>query len=401
MLHLLRALFFLVFLGSANAAAPTRCDVSQAQLPKPSDFPIIDTLPDPFTFRLSNRRVSSRADWECRREELMMLVQQYLYGFYPDHSRERVVARRSRDNLTINVFVDGKSASFPAILTFPPRNATHAGRVPVMINPGSIDNGPFLDSGVALATFDVSTVAVDSTARTGAFWTLYDDRDIGTLTAWAWAHHRILDAIEQVAPEVDTARVGVIGCSRFGKSALAAGIFDKRIKLSLPLSSGAEGIGPWRYYYESQGAAERINNIFGGFPYWSNTVLGEFVNIPGNSSRLPFDAHELVSLIAPRAVLWDEGQEDWWINPEGSISVTHGGAKVVFDWLGAGENIGVHVRHPPDDGHCGDTGYSVVQPFVRKVFFGTPTQVNFSDISPFPAHPEAYPWATATPKVHL
>lgn len=178
--HLLRALFFLVSIGIANAAAPTRCDVSQAQLPKPSDFPIIDTLPDPFTFRLSNRRVSSRADWECRREELMTLVQQYLYGFYPDRSRERVVAQRSGKNLTISVFVDGKSASFPAILTFPPRNATHAGRVPVMINPGSIDNGPFLDSGVALATFDVSTVAVDSTARTGAFWTLYGDRDIGT-----------------------------------------------------------------------------------------------------------------------------------------------------------------------------------------------------------------------------
>lgn len=48
-----------------------------------------------------------------------------------------------------------------------------------------------------------------------------------------------------------------------------------------------------------EGAAEKINNIFGGFPYWSNTVLGEFVNITGNSSRLPFDAHELVSLIAP------------------------------------------------------------------------------------------------------
>lgn len=179
MLHLLRALFVLAFLGSANAAATTRCDVSQAQLPKPSDFPIIDTLPDPFTFRLSNRRVSSRADWDCRREELMTLVQQYLYGFYPDHARERLVAQRWGDNLTINVFVDGKSASFPAILTFPPRNATHAGRVPVMINPGSIDNGPFLDSGVALATFDVSTVAVDSTARTGAFWAQYGDRDIG------------------------------------------------------------------------------------------------------------------------------------------------------------------------------------------------------------------------------
>ncbi|KAI0355411.1 hypothetical protein OH77DRAFT_1496128 [Trametes cingulata] len=388
MLRLLCSLFLLATAVLSNAAAITRCAVSRADLPQPSDLPIIHTLPDPFTFRLSNRRVRSRADWECRREELMTLVQQYLYGYYPDHSRERVLAHRTGNNLTITVHAEGKSATFPATLTFPPRNATHFGRVPVVINPGSIENTPFLESGVALATFDVSTVAVDSTARTGAFWTLYGDRDIGTLTAWAWAHHRILDAIEQVVPKIDTSRVGVVGCSRFGKAALAAGIFDERIKLSLPLSSGAEGIGPWRYYYESQGAAEKINNIFGGFPYWSNSVLGE----------LPFDAHQLVSLIAPRAVLWDEGQEDWWTNPEGSISVTFGGAKVVYDWLDAGENIGVHVRHPPDDGHCGDTGYYAIQPFLQKVFFGTPTTVNFSDISPFPAHPEAYPWASATPR---
>ncbi|KAI0677653.1 hypothetical protein C8Q78DRAFT_959883 [Trametes maxima] len=398
MLCLLPYLLFATIFGVVRAATQRNCQVSRIGLPDPSDLPIISTLPDPFAFRLSNRRVESRADWECRREELTTLVQQYLYGFYPDRAHEKVFARRNGDNLVISVFVDGKSASFPATLTFPPRNTTHVERVPVIINPGSIDNAPFLDSGIALATFNVSTVAIDSTARTGAFWTLYGDRDIGTLTAWAWAHHRILDAIEQVVPEIDPGRVGVIGCSRFGKAALAAGIFDKRIKLTLPLSSGAEGIGPWRYYYESQGAAEKINNIFGGFPYWSNSVLGLFVNITGNSTRIPFDAHELVSLIAPRAILWDEGQEDWWTNPEGSISVTFGGARVVFDWLGVGSNIGVHVRHPPDDGHCGDTAYSAIQPFVRKVFFQIPTAVNFSNISPFPPHPEAYPWAAATPK---
>ncbi len=48
------------------------------------------------------------------------------------------------------------------------------------------------------------------------------------MTAWAWAEHRILDAIEQVVPEVDTSRVGVVGCSRYGKTALAAAIFDER-----------------------------------------------------------------------------------------------------------------------------------------------------------------------------
>ena len=58
----------------AGAAATRGCAPLSAQLPQPSDLPIITTLPDPFTFRLSDRRVQSRADWECRREELKTLV---------------------------------------------------------------------------------------------------------------------------------------------------------------------------------------------------------------------------------------------------------------------------------------------------------------------------------------
>lgn len=38
------------------------------------------------------------------------------------------------------------------------------------------------------------------------------------------------------------------------------------------------------------------------------------------------------------------------------MGVTFEAAKVVYDWLGAGENIAIDVRHPPDDGHCGNTG---------------------------------------------
>ncbi|KAI0656205.1 hypothetical protein C8Q70DRAFT_1012670 [Cubamyces menziesii] len=376
-------LLSLVKLCTASAAMSSSCAPALADLPQPSDLPIIDTLSDPFTFRLLNRRVQSHA-WECRREELMVLVQQYVYGFYPDHSREQVHA-------------------FNADVLFPPEMG-RGERVPVVITTGPTDLVPanttsFLESGVAVAQFDVNTVANDSYTRIGAFWDLYSDRDIGVMTAWAWAEHRILDAIEQVVPEIDTTRVGVVGCSRYGKAALAAAIFDQRIKLALPLSSGAEGIGPWQYYYESQGAAEKIENITTKYGYWSDTELWKFDNVTGNSTRIPFDAHELVALVAPRAILWDEGQEDWWTNPEGSISVVFGAAKIVFDWLGAGENVGIHVRHPPDDLHCGESAYPAIQPFVKKVFFGTPASVNFSDISPFPPHPEAYPWSLRVPRV--
>ena len=167
-------------------AAAQACPPLPASLPAPSDFPIIPALPDPFTFRLSGAKVQSVADFACRKRELLALVQEYFYGFYPDHARERVSAVRAGPNLTITVAVDGKSASFPATLAFPPNvSVSPAHRVPVVLSPGLIDDNAFLASGVAIATFDVNTVAVDSTARTGAFWTLYGDRDIGACGAFA------------------------------------------------------------------------------------------------------------------------------------------------------------------------------------------------------------------------
>ncbi|KAK0188191.1 hypothetical protein F5146DRAFT_1104901 [Armillaria mellea] len=352
-------------------------------LPKPADLPIIPDLPDPFTFRLTKQRVNSRADWPARKE-ILTLVQQYLYGYYPEHSLETVRATRSGNNLTINVSAGGMSTSFAAALTFPSGGASAAHPVPV---------------GSHLLPSTLIALPLISTARTGAFWTLYGNRDIGTLTAWAWGYHRVLDAIQQVVPEIDAKRVGVTGCSRWGKGALAAGIFDERITLTIPMSSGAEGIGPWRFYYESQGAAEKIQNIYGAYPYWSNTVLGQFVNITGNSSRLPFDAHDLVSLVAPRSMIWDEGDVDWWTNPEGVVSVVFGASKVVYNWLGVGSNVGVHVRQAQTTDTAGspDMRSSAIQPFLQKTFFGTVSSANFSDISPFPPHPEAYPWSTHLP----
>ncbi|KAK0487296.1 hypothetical protein IW261DRAFT_1548356 [Armillaria novae-zelandiae] len=324
-------------------------------LPKPGD------LPDPFTFHLTGQRVNSRVDWPARKKEIFTLVQQYLYGYYPERSLETV----------------------PCV-TFPRGGASSSHLVPVVINLGAINNNAFLNSGVALATFDTNNVAIDSTARTGAFWTLYGNRDIGTLTAWAWGYHRVLDVIEQVVPEIDAKRVGVTGCSRWGKGALAAGIFDERITLIMPMPSGAEGTGPWRFY--SEPARRKRSRTFMVYPYWNNTVLGQFVNITGNSSRLPFDAHDLVSLVAPHSIIWDEGDT----NPEGVVSVVFGASKVVFNWLGVGSNVCVHVSQGSDNRHCGLSGYSAIQPFLYKTFFGTASSANFSDISPFPPHPEAY-----------
>jgi hypothetical protein len=76
---------------------------------------------------------------------------------------------------------------------------------------------------------------------------------IGVLTAWAWGFHRVLDGIELKVPEIDATKSGVTGCSRLGKAALAAGLFDKRIAVT-----GVQGAGPYRYSLSGQG--ENLEN---------------------------------------------------------------------------------------------------------------------------------------------
>jgi cephalosporin-C deacetylase-like acetyl esterase len=64
------------------------------------------------------------------------------------------------------------------------------------------------------------------------------------LMAWAWGAHRILDAIILSVPEIDANRTAVSGCSRWGKAALAAGIFDERVSLTKhPMIRGEMLIG--------------------------------------------------------------------------------------------------------------------------------------------------------------
>ncbi len=100
-----------------------------------------------------------------------------------------------------------------------------------------------------------------------------DYLSVGALTAWAWGFHRTLDGLNQTVPEIDPTRVGVTGCSRLGKAALAAGLFDERITVTMPMSAGVQGIGPYRYHGLS-GQDETLENSKSGAGWWSDNKLG-------------------------------------------------------------------------------------------------------------------------------
>ena len=75
-------LFSLVFaLAGFASATPTTATSSCPQaplpnpLPAPTTLPNITDLPDPFVFFDNVTTVKSVEDWECRRQELLILMQ--------------------------------------------------------------------------------------------------------------------------------------------------------------------------------------------------------------------------------------------------------------------------------------------------------------------------------------
>lgn len=169
----------------------------------------------------------------------------------------------------------------------------------------------------------------------------------------------MLDGLTIAAPEIDSKRVGVTGCSRLGKAALAAGLFDQRITVTMPMSSGVQGLGPYRYHALS-GQDETLENSKSGAGWWSDNTLGTFVQ---QSERLPYDAHTIAAAIAPRALIIDQGRSDPYTNSKGTAIVVYPAAKLVYDFvgmngttLGAGQAkswIGMALR---DGGHCDNSG---------------------------------------------
>lgn len=190
--------------GSATEELPRA--VSCATIPSPfpqwSQFPQQTTLPDPFLplgFTTTDNagsqsaaafaqdvmtgkgknRVQTPEEWyQCRQPEIVNMLQEYQYGYYPDHSQETVTATRSGNTVSISVTASGKTGKFSATVKLP-TGASQSAPAPVVINIGGMQDQPYLQAGIAVVGFDYTSVAADSNSKTGAFWSIYNGRDIG------------------------------------------------------------------------------------------------------------------------------------------------------------------------------------------------------------------------------
>ena len=291
-------------------------DCAVPELPSATRLTAYAKHHDPFLM-LDGSRITLKSEWRCRRAEIKAQVEEYESGPKPSVKREDVRAAFSNGTLTVTVSEAGKSVTFSVRISRP--SGAGAAAIPGLIAYGfnSLDRGVFDQKGVATITFNNDALGAQrggASRGTGVFYDLYGrDHPASSMVAWAWGVSRVLDALEQT-PEagIDPARVAVTGCSRNGKGALLAGAFDERIVLTIPQESGAGGSSSWRVAQTQSERGENVQTLSSaaGEQPWFRASFGPTFG-GRNVTKLPFDHHMLMGLVAPRALLVIDNRIDW------------------------------------------------------------------------------------------
>ncbi|MEU4896543.1 cellulose-binding protein [Streptomyces sp. NPDC044780] len=321
-------------------------DGADCAVPDPGAVTANSKLPDPFT-RLDGTRISATSDWRCRRAEIKKLGERFVYG--EKHGKPAgVTGTVSRTGITVNVTDQGRSSSFSAKVELP----SGSGPFPAVVVLGGFgaDTATIKASGVAVITYDPLAVGREGTPRNnkqGAFYSLYgSSSSTGLLMAWAWGASRIIDVVEQSGGGILRAdAIGVTGCSRYGKGAFAAGAFDQRIALTMPIESGTAGVPLYRGV-PGEGGAQPLSSAYSEQP-WFGDAFGSFT---GNPANLPVDTHEIVAMVAPRGLFIMENPHIDWLGARSGSVAALGGAEV-YKALGAEHNI-TYWSDIQDGTHC-------------------------------------------------
>ena len=134
----------------------------------------------------------------------------------------------------------------------------------------------------------------------------------GAIAAWAWGLSRAVDYLE-TDKGVDAKRIAILGVSRLGKTVMWAGARDPRIALVIASCSGEGGAALSRRNY-----GETIAHLTAPtrYPY---QFCANYQKYAEHVDQFPVDAHMLVALIAPRPVLLQTGDKDFWSDPKGEF----------------------------------------------------------------------------------
>jgi len=348
-------------------------------------------LQDPF-LKLDGERVTTKAEWEEQKEYIKAMLAHYQYGEMPPVPKNvKVVETLSeevyqgtavRKLYTFSFNRNGKTLDlhmglikpkgdgpFPVII----KNDRAINSIPDEVNREALKRGYIMcqymreDLGKNVKNLDE--------ARSSGVFPLYPEYDWGTIAAWAWGYQLIIDYFETV-DFIDIEKIVVTGHSRGGKTAYCGGIYDERIAITAPNSSGLGGTASHRYFELGQDE-QTIGHASLANPHWWTP---EFFTLAGHESKLPYDAHFGKSIIAPRAFFNAHALQDYWANPFGT-HLTHEAAKKVYTWMGVEDNIKMHWR---TGGHAqGIIDWIALLDFSDQYFFNKKVESNLN-INPYP-----------------
>jgi len=376
--------------------------------PSAEQLPVQPTLP-PLLARLTDAKEISMNRWEEQRSYLKEMLAHYQYGQMPPKPDDFLVKTLGvesteqwiEERLQIILERNEQKAAFTVGI----RRPKETGRLPVIIKNDahlfdlsdiqdsttlakyqrrrrdtiqSFVNKELLQRGYVQCKFLRNELAPDRPhQRDVGIFRLYPEYDWGNIAAWAWAYQPIIDYLLDQS-YIDAEKIVVTGHSRGGKTALCAGIYDERIAITAPNSSGSGGTGSWRYFDPEQ-EAQVLRYHQERFPYWWTEKLYQFV---GKPQKLPFDAHTAKALVAPRALINTHARQDYWANPYGTY-LTYQAALVVFDALEVTNHQAIHWR---DGGHNqNEEDWQALLDYCDFIFYGKPIERPF-DQSPHPQY---------------
>jgi len=370
----------------------TGADCSEPPLLSIDSLPIIEALPDPFMWSdTSLGRITSCDDWRCRRAEIGALIEHYELGTKPDPPSNLEASFTGDTLLTVTIVEGVDTLTLYVPISLPDGEGPFPAVIGVGWFPtGSLPSDIFTSRGIATIHYMESQVANawSSTRGDGAFFDLYPDTKRGKFIAFAWGTSRIIDGLE-ACPEanIDLSRLAVTGCSYAGKIALFSGAFDERIALTLVQESGGGGDATWRFSETLPPGDVEALRYAQGYA-WYHQDLSQFNYAV---TKLPFDHHELMAMVAPRALLIIGNPDMVWMAEESG----HVGCKAAHEvWkaLGIPDRFGFSkVGH---EDHCvlPDIQRPEVVAFVEKFLLGNTTTNTDIEISPY--DPDLSPWIT-------
>lgn len=370
-----------------------------ARFPKPyiplfSELAVIPRLPDPFQPINGGPVDLSFGSWEARRNEFKASIEAWEIGPKPDASDVNITAAYANGMLTVTmvrkanqraltitapVYLPAGTGPFPAVIgmSLAPGNGT-----------GSLPSDIFTSRNIARIDYLHNQVTeyaagVQVSHAGDPFYFLYPEFTVpgnaGQYAAWSWGVSRLIDGLQIAAKQaalplpIDTRRLAVTGCSYAGKMALFAGAFDERIALTIAQESGGGGAPAWRVNHgiEPNGTVEKIDNTDGS--WFKQDMKTQFRG--DNVYKLPHDHHELMAMVAPRALLVTGNTDFTWLGNRANY-VTSRATQEIYKTLGIGDRFGFFIDG--GHGHCAIPASQrpAISAFVDKFLLGKDANTN-------------------------